>query len=311
VLKTRKQEPGKPLSPAEASSWRVKLKGFVAGARARAKAKAKAKARATATIPLLANVHCARGFDSMLTLSTNLTGVKAFHQPGRGTCPLQCGESRYFLPKEAEGAPASLFADGQVYRSCIKQASGRCCLEIARVDQRECHTIADCGSVGFTQSLWNNTRGGMFGTHCSDLYAHDMNNSIKRACIQTGVWLLVLEWGLVNNFRKAPFNSDENFHKYREAGMDWLATARSTNFEDDLWLAYYPLMALQFGLWNDGDEELHYSVEHMEEVAPYYYMGGGSLGSQFASLYPKGSRLCRRAPRIDVRMFVHADALLF
>ena len=144
------------------------------------KAKTKGKSR---NIPLIANVLTAQALDQDLTLTTNLAGLSAFQQQGRGTIPPRNGESRYLVP--ASELPVEVLTDGELCRSCIELADGTRILEAPRDPQRQAHTISDCGAVGFTQALWTHTRGQVHGSHSSDVYAHDSNNSIKRACHRT------------------------------------------------------------------------------------------------------------------------------
>ena len=122
-----------------------------------------------------------------------------------------------------------------------------------------------------TVRIWAHACGGgrIHGSHASDLYAHDMNNSVKKACIDTRLLLLVLEWGLICNFKKAPFESDENWHKFREEGLNIIACARALDFECDLWSTFDESISRQFGIWNLDDGRL-YTIEHHEEFARCY-----------------------------------------
>ena len=260
--KIRTRAPGSSFDAHEQGTIRRKLRDLLAGARTRAKAKAKPKPKSAATIPLLANVLTQRALDRTLTISAGLDGIAAFMLPGRPSVPLRDGESRRML--SAAQLPEAACQHGESYRSCVYFEDGRNgCLEVRRVDHRELHTIADCGSTGFTGCLWNNTLGGIVGTHSSDVYAHDCNNSVKRAVIRSGLWLLVLEHGLVANFRRAPFNTGENHLKFAQAGADLFAFIRSSNYTQELWLDFYPDIAQQLKVW-DSEPEKQHTVEHME-----------------------------------------------
>ena len=58
---------------------------------------------------------------------------------------------------------------------------------------------------------------------------------------------MVLEFGLVANFKKGPFESDENFAKFQEAGDNLFAAIEASNYTDELWLTFYPTIAAQMG----------------------------------------------------------------
>ena len=98
---------------------------------------------------------------------------------------------------------ASFYEAGDVCRAVVELPDGQRLFEAPRVPQRELHRLSDCGSKGFIQGLWNCARGKVLGLS-SDVRARDMSNSVKRALVRTGLGLLVLEWGLVANFREAP-----------------------------------------------------------------------------------------------------------
>ena len=212
------------------------------------KTNAKSGKVTTSTIPLLANALTARALDRTITDSMNLNGLKQFAQPARPSRPLQSGEARHMVA--ADQHPLALCEEEQLYRSCIKNADGDRCLEVANVDDEyELHTMSDCGSVGFTQSLWNHTAGLCHGNHSSDVHAHDSNNSVKKALVATCLWLLVLEWGLVANFRKAPFESWGNFGKFKKCASGLFVFIRQSLFTDELWLAFYEDIAMGLDMW--------------------------------------------------------------
>ena len=134
-------------------------------------------------------------------------------------------------------------------RSCIELADGKTELEAPRVPQRELHCITDCGAKGFPMHLWLFTLGGAFGSYSTDKFAHDVVNSVKRAGTRTGVGLLILEWGLVANYRKTPFGSDDAFHKCSATAHNLISLIRSLDFDFLLFDSFYPDMAKAFGLW--------------------------------------------------------------
>ena len=102
----------------EKATWRGQLRDKLAQAQARAKAKAKVKPKAktkgkSANLPLMANVLTAQALDQDLTLTTNLAGLSASQQQGRGTIPPRNGESRYLMP--ASELPVEVLTDGDCF----------------------------------------------------------------------------------------------------------------------------------------------------------------------------------------------------
>ena len=142
----RKEAPGTSASSAEVTGHKQKLLGYLGKAKARAKAKTNAgknKSKAD-TVPLLANVGVAQALHRTITLSLNVPGLRHFHQAGRGTPPLPCGERRHFV--EASELPPSLCDEGELRRSCLQLENGSPCLEIHRDDEPERHLLTDCGA---------------------------------------------------------------------------------------------------------------------------------------------------------------------
>lgn len=269
---TRRQSAGSKWASKEAHGVRKKMGELIAKAKGRATAKAKPKAAAKSkpsNIPLMSNLITAKGLDRTLQLSTHIGGIASFQTQWMHSQPLASGEYRYEV--NVDQLDEDALADGETCRVCLETADGHACFAAPRIPHRELHTMSDCGSKGFAQNLWNNTRGNIYGTHCSDAHAHDTNNAIKRALVAAGVWLLCLEWGLVANFRKAPFNSDENYQKFKEQGANLFELIRACNFQFDLWESFFQDIAIELGLWDNVDDRG--SVSHMERVlqsAQYY-----------------------------------------
>ena len=242
------------------------MQGSVAKAKAAAKAKSKARAKAkSACIPLMSNQIAAQALDRSL-LNSLECGISAFRQPGRGTRVLERGESR--VEKEAQDLPPALTADGQLCRIFVEgdYGAGPKTLYAPKCNQRELHTLADCGSSAFGASLWLHTGGKAFGSHATDLYAHDCHNSVKAACTATGVWLLVLEYGLLASWRRGPFKSMASGEKFIDAAKDLIAFIRADNYADEVWLTFYVDIAKQLGLWYGSHAAKRYSAEHFELV---------------------------------------------
>ena len=257
VWKARSKKPATAPSQDEVATWRQKLRGFF-GRLGKAHPKARGE---VGSVPMLANVHTARALDRSLLMSCSF-GLAAFRPQGRGVWPLRPGESRFFLP--AGELPAELVAEGQTTRACIKgPGEADTCLELQRCACKELHTMADCGSVGFGMTLWLHTRGGVCGTHCSDVFAHDCHNSVRRACVLSGCWLLVLEWTLCCNWTRAPFKSDANLEAFQQAAKDCFAFIASEECEDELWLAFYEEIAKSYGMWDDN---VAYTKDHLAAV---------------------------------------------
>ena len=95
------------------------------------------------------------------------------------------------------------------------------------------------------------------------LLAHDNHNSVKRAANKSNTWLCVLEWSLIANWTRAPFNSHVNWEHFSSAMKDMWAYIRGSNFTAELWLAFYEAIAKRLGLW---DPDLGFSEDHMESV---------------------------------------------
>ena len=129
--------------------------------------------------------------------------------------------------------------------------------------QDELHSIADCGSVGLPWHMFSHCRLRINGTHSSDIWAHDNSNSVRRALVQSGSWLLILEWSLVSNYSRGPFLSHSCFENLVSAGADCCAFIRAQNFEDDNWCAHYPDIAKALNMW---DRMAAWSLEHMSLV---------------------------------------------
>ena len=73
----------------------------------------------------------------------------------------------------------------------IKLADGTKVFEAIR-SLLELHTMADCGSVGVGASIWLHSRGFVYGTHVSDIWAHDAQNSVQKSLVDSGLWLHIL-----------------------------------------------------------------------------------------------------------------------
>ena len=64
-----------------------------------------------------------------------------------------------------------------------------------------------------------------------------------------GVWLLILEMGLLASWRKGPFKSMANLEKFIDASKNVIAFIRAANYNDILWETFYPDIAKQLDMW--------------------------------------------------------------
>ena len=160
---------------------------------------------------------CAKAFDRFWALSPGLTlaALRPLRPPG----PFDHGESFYFVP--AAQLPEHVLTRGQPQRLCILGADGSRRLALGNEGlYRELHVMSDMGTVGLVASLWYGTDAGMVATFCSDVVAHDAHNAVKAACVQSGLWVVVLEVALCSNFLTGPFGSDGNFQDFKDCAKD-------------------------------------------------------------------------------------------
>ena len=195
-------------------------------------------------------------------IGADLDGLRAFIVDDEELQPLKVGFGRFYAL--AEELPDGFCPEGAVSRSMVQGPEGDPVLEYSHKAERALHLISDAGAKGFPMGMWLHNRGRVNGSYATDVHAHDVNNSWKRACSRAGLWLLILEWGLVANFRKAPFNSDENFAKFHAAGLNYFALLRAAGFVDDIWEVFYLKIAAAMGM-TPGEEEEN-SLAHQEAL---------------------------------------------
>ena len=215
--KLRKRKPGTTVTQQEASTWKKRLREMFAKSRQsrearsggsvstpsrpRAKAIATPRHAGTEGTPMLSNWLVARARDIALKLGTG-TGLATF-KPASPVQFLSGMDDIFSLP--AHELPPELCNEGQLKRICFHPDGCEPVLALKRGPYIELHSIIDAGSVGFAEGLWETTRGGVHGSLSSDVWAHDLHNSVKAAIVQLGLWVLVLEWTLVCNWTRAPF----------------------------------------------------------------------------------------------------------
>ena len=54
--------------------------------------------------------------------------------------------------------------------------------------------------------------------------------------------------------------------KFIDAAKDFIAYVRAQNYEDELWLTFYPDIAKQLGLWYGLYAAIRHTFDHMELV---------------------------------------------
>ena len=250
----RAQAPGAPLVEGEAERWRQKLKGFMQISQRNLEEKKKKKSKSD-VVPMLSNVLVAKALDRSLLVTTG-EGLQKFYKEKLPSLFLEDGFERQFVHGVGNPYEDRHRSSRSVVMSLLSKERH---YELEKVHWPELHTCADCGSVGFEMSMWLYTRGGICGTHITDVFAHDMHNSVKRACVQSGLWLLMLEYTLVANYTRAPFHSDSNFETFQQAATDmfqylrqekndpfgWFSTLRSP----EPWVAGATLSPLHNSIW--------------------------------------------------------------
>ena len=225
------------------------------GAGKKSKVSAKTKEQ-SGSIPMLSNVISNKGLDRTLIWSCGY-GLKGFATDLK---PLTKEQERYF--KTRGEIDAEFTTDGELFRACIKEGDKRW-FEIPREPRRTLHTISDCASTNLTGALWTHTRGGVHGTHSSDVFAHDANNSVKRSLVAAGLWLLVLEWTLVANWTKAQFSSDGFWEQIRTTAFNLFAFIEASDFSHALWELFYERIARALGMW---DPDQAWTKAHQKKV---------------------------------------------
>ena len=262
----------------------------VAKAKAKAKAKGNAKAKAAAnkpeTIPMLANVLVCKALDKALAIGLGeglhmLVRREAWRFLLRGTW------RRMFRPANV----LHLVSQGELQRCYVLAENGE---ELLVLDKKkpmqELHCIADCGAVGFAAELFLFSRGSCHGSFCSDVWAHDAHNSIKRALVNSQLWSPALEWALVANFTMGPFSSDAFLLSFQESAKDMIEYV-SKDIECPLWCAFYEDIARSLGPW---DEDKAWTNEHMlsvvlslKEAPPLHTQGDHVKLSRWFSLWDR------------------------
>eukprot|EP00971_Amphidinium_carterae_P332827 6467184-Amphidinium_carterae.2 len=243
--KKRKAEPGTAYVGDEKADLRRRLGAYFQRVRAQAKQGPRHKQSA----PMLSNILMAKGLDRALKMGLN-RGLQAYVCKGP-TLLLPAGVTRTCLP--VTDLHATYDAGGRARKSMLVQGTS-IRMELPDRPFKSIHCLQDCGSVGFSAGLWMFTRGSVMGTFASDTYAHDAHNSVRAACVQTGVWGLLLEYTLVGNWTKGPFQSDAFYSNFQEAALDVVAVLESEAEEDSvLWSLFYEEISRALGIWDSSE----------------------------------------------------------
>lgn len=251
--KRKVTDPGAAPTFSEKSSYRERLE--IAFKRKQPLPKSKAQAAP----PLVPNYLCARGFGGAMLVGTGLS-LAAFQSDMRLSIALKEGRVYFTLKSDL---PAGMCVGNQTQRACCTLAGGSRRLALQKRKKREVHTMADCGSIGYGMAIWLFTAGGTFGTHATDIFAHDQWNSVKMALEDSGMWLVVLEVALLSNYTKGKLNKDAKGNELRDAALDFFSMIDSEGVDNSIFLDSYEDIACELGLY---DEWAMWTPEHIAAV---------------------------------------------
>ena len=121
------------------------------------------------------------------------------------------------------------------------------------VDDREVrptiHFAQDQGSIGWAGIVWEIYKTGIRAT-ASEGEWHRYINDVGEATRQSGCWTLVLEWGIVANFRGDPWKG-ASFQQTVMGACEGLF--RDCSIHDQLFKLLYERMACDFNVQHDLD----------------------------------------------------------